>query len=82
MSRHGDPVKIKGTLKEGENVPVYKDKLMIIKWKDRKDICLMCITRDDKVVLTVFQGQDMARTIVLCSSTVALYRGKEVGTII
>jgi hypothetical protein len=58
-------------MKEGENAPVYKDKLMIMKWKDRKDICFMCITHDDKMDLIGVQGQDMAKN----KSSLFIYSG-------
>jgi hypothetical protein len=38
-------------------VPVYKDKLMIMKRKDKIDICLMSITHDENLVQTRVQGQ-------------------------
>jgi hypothetical protein len=31
-------MKFQAKLKKGESVAIYKDKLMIMKWKDKKDI--------------------------------------------
>jgi hypothetical protein len=53
QNRKGMPDEIKkAKLKKGENVVVYKDKLMIMKWKDKKDICLMSTTHDENLVQT------------------------------
>jgi hypothetical protein len=40
-------------------VPVYKDKLIIMKRKGKKDIILMSITHDKKLVQTRVQDQDV-----------------------
>jgi hypothetical protein len=62
----GVPAEIKpAKLKRGEHVSFYKDRLMIMKWKDRKDICLISITHDDKMVPTRIQGQDMGKPKVV-----------------
>jgi hypothetical protein len=42
-------VEVKKAKFKKENVPVYKDKLMIMKRKDKKDICFMRITHDEKL---------------------------------
>jgi hypothetical protein len=37
-------------LKRGQHVSVYKDRQTAIKLKTKKDICLVIMTRDDKMV--------------------------------
>jgi hypothetical protein len=49
----------KAKFKKGENVPVYKDQLMIMKRKNKKDICLTSISHDEKLVQTRVQDQDI-----------------------
>jgi hypothetical protein len=46
-------------------VPVYEDKLMIMKRKDKKDIYLMSITHDEKLVQTRVQDQDIKKPRVV-----------------
>jgi hypothetical protein len=46
-----------GKIWREENVPVYKDKLMNMKRKDEKDIYLMSITHDKKLVQTRVQDK-------------------------
>jgi hypothetical protein len=46
-------------------VPVYKDKLMIMKRKDKKDICLMSITHDEKLVQTRVRDQHIKKPRVV-----------------
>jgi hypothetical protein len=46
-------------------VAVYKDKLMILKWKDNKHICLMSTTHDEKLVQTRVRGQDVKKPKVV-----------------
>jgi hypothetical protein len=47
------PAEVKSTkLKKGEHVPVYKDRLMIMKGKDKKDVCLISTIHDDKMAPT------------------------------
>jgi hypothetical protein len=48
-------------LKEEENVLVYKDKLIIIKWKFIKNICHMGTTHEDQMVLTRAQNEDIMK---------------------
>jgi hypothetical protein len=52
-------------IKKGENITVCKDKLMIIKRKDKKDICLMSTTHDEKLVQTRVRDQDMKKPKVV-----------------
>jgi hypothetical protein len=40
----------RGKIKKGQNVAVYKDKLMNLKWKDKEDVCCMSTTHDEKFV--------------------------------
>jgi hypothetical protein len=35
--------------------------LMIMKWKDKKDICLMSTTHDENLVQTRVWGQDIKK---------------------
>jgi hypothetical protein len=46
---------------KGEYVPVYKDKLMIMKRKGKKDICLTSIAHDEKLVQTRVRDQDVKK---------------------
>jgi hypothetical protein len=46
-------------------VPVYKDKLMIMKRKDKKGICLLSITHDEKLVQTRIRDQDIKKPRVV-----------------
>jgi hypothetical protein len=46
-------------------VPVYKDKLMIMKRKKEKDICLMSITHNEKLVQTRVRDQDIKKPRVV-----------------
>jgi hypothetical protein len=55
-------------------VAVYKDKLTIMKWKDKKDICLMSITRDEKLVPTRVQGQDVKKPKVAVNYNLMMWR--------
>jgi hypothetical protein len=42
QNRKGVPVEVKNAkLKKGEHISIFRDKLMIMKWKDKKDICLI-----------------------------------------
>jgi hypothetical protein len=40
----------KAKLKKGNNMAVYKDKLMFLKRKNKKDVCLMSNIHDKKFV--------------------------------
>jgi hypothetical protein len=44
------PDEIKKAKFKKESVAVYKDKLKIVKWKDKKDICLLRSTHGKKLV--------------------------------
>jgi hypothetical protein len=37
-------------LKRGNSFSVYKDRLTIVKWKDKMNICHISTTHDDKIV--------------------------------
>jgi hypothetical protein len=52
-------------LKKDDHVSVCKDRLMIVKWKTEKDICLTSTTHDDKMVPTRVRGQDMKKPKVI-----------------
>jgi hypothetical protein len=59
QNRKGVSAEIKSSkLKKGKHVSVYKDRLMIMKWKHKKYICLIITIHDDKMVPTRVQGQD------------------------
>lgn len=49
---------------------VYKDKVMILKWKGNKDLCLVSTTHDEKLVPTRIGGQNIKRVnaVVNCKS--------------
>jgi hypothetical protein len=50
QNRKGVPAEIKSTkLKEGEPVSFYEDRLEIMKWRNIKDICLICTTPDKMI---------------------------------
>jgi hypothetical protein len=55
----------KAKFKKGENVSVHKDKMMIMKRKENKDICLMSVTHDKTLVQTRVQDQDVKKPIVV-----------------
>lgn len=62
QNRKGVPSEIKKSkLKKGGHVSVYKDKLMIMKWKDKKDICLISTTHDDKMIEKEIRGQKVKK---------------------
>jgi phosphatidylserine decarboxylase len=62
QNRKGVPAEIKSAkLKKGEQVSV---RLMIMKWKNKKDICLTSTTHDEMVPIRV-QGQDMEKAKVI-----------------
>jgi hypothetical protein len=64
-NRKGVPAEIKtAKLKKGKHVSVYKDRLIIMKWRNKKVICLISITHD-KMVPTRVQGQDMQKPEVV-----------------
>jgi hypothetical protein len=65
QNRKGVTDEIRKTQLKKENVAVYKDKLMISKWKDKKDICLMSTTYDEKLVQTRVRGQDVKKPKVV-----------------
>jgi hypothetical protein len=47
------PAEIMSTkLKNGEHISVYTERLMIMRCKDKKGICLVSTTHDDKMVPT------------------------------
>ena len=51
QNRKGVPSEIKKSkLKKGEYVSAYKDKLLVMKWKDKKDICLMSTIHDEAMI--------------------------------
>jgi hypothetical protein len=57
QNRKGIPAEMKSAkLKRGENVSVYKARLMIMKWKNKKGICLTRTTHDEMVPIRI-QGQ-------------------------
>ena len=58
MPEQGVPSEIKKSkLKKGEYVSAYKDKLCVLKWKDRKDICLMSTTHDEAMIKQECRGR-------------------------
>jgi hypothetical protein len=59
QNRKGVPEKTKKSelKKKGENVAVYKDKLMIMKSKHKNDICLTSTTYDEKLVQIGFEAK-------------------------
>jgi hypothetical protein len=60
------PAEIKSAkLKKGEHVSVYTDRLMIMKWKNKRDISLISTAHDDKIFPTRTQGQDMEKPKVV-----------------
>lgn len=66
QNRKGVPNEIKqAKLKKGEHVSAYKDKLMVIKWKDKKDICLMSTTHDETMVTNKVRSQDITKPKVV-----------------
>jgi hypothetical protein len=56
-------VKIKkAELKRGAHVSIIKDKLMIMKWEDKKkDICLTCTTHENKMVSARVRDKDVIK---------------------
>jgi hypothetical protein len=52
-------------LKQEEHISVYKDRLMIMKWKDKKDVCLISTTDDDKMVPLIIIPEWEVRTSVM-----------------
>jgi hypothetical protein len=66
-NRKGVPAEIKSAKlkKKGELVSDYKHRLMIMKWINEKDICLISITYDNKMVPTRVRGQDAERPNVI-----------------
>jgi hypothetical protein len=42
-------------------MPVYKDKVMNINRKEKKDICLVSISHDEKLVQTRVRDQDVKK---------------------
>jgi hypothetical protein len=66
QNTEGVPAEIKcAILTKGKYVSFYKARLMIMKWKDKKDICLISSTHEDKMVLTRIQGQNMEKPKVV-----------------
>jgi hypothetical protein len=64
------PIELKTeNLKEGESVPVYTDRLTILKFRDKKDICLKSATNYDKIVPAGVRGQDMEKPKVAIGYT-------------
>jgi hypothetical protein len=58
QNRKGVPAEIKNIkLKKVQLVSVYKDRLMITKWKNKKDVCLISTTHDAKIVPTRVEGK-------------------------
>ena len=58
LKRKGVPSEIKkAKLKKGEYICMYKDKLFVMKWKDKKDMCLMSTTHDETVIEMECRGQ-------------------------
>ena len=58
QNRKGVPSEIKKSkLKKGEYVSAYKDKLLVMKWKDKKDICLMSTIHDEAMIEKEYRGQ-------------------------
>jgi hypothetical protein len=45
-------------LKKGKRISFFKDKLIIMKWRDKKDICLMSTTSDDNMMSARVRGKD------------------------
>lgn len=52
----------------------YKDVLMVMKWKDKKDICFMIITHKGMMVLATTVGQDFTKNKVFIHSGFLLYK--------
>ncbi|XP_066981208.1 piggyBac transposable element-derived protein 4-like [Macrobrachium rosenbergii] len=51
VTRKDVPAKIKGTkLKKGEKVAEFQKKSMVLKWKDKKDVCVLSTMYDDSMV--------------------------------
>jgi hypothetical protein len=60
--RKGVPAEIKkAKMKKGEHVPIFKDKLMTMKWKDKEDICLVNTTHDGKMVSARVRGKNIMK---------------------
>jgi hypothetical protein len=55
----------KEKLKKKKNMAVYKDKLMIMKRKDKKAICLMSTIHDKKLVQTRVRDQGIKKPRVV-----------------
>jgi hypothetical protein len=53
---------IKGAKLEKEHVSVYAERLMIMKWIDKKEVCFIRNIHDDKLVPTRIRGSNMGRT--------------------
>ncbi|XP_066987491.1 piggyBac transposable element-derived protein 4-like [Macrobrachium rosenbergii] len=51
VTRKDVPAKIKETkLKKGEKVAEFRKKSMVLKWKDKKDVCVLSTMHDDSMV--------------------------------
>ena len=51
VTRKDVPAKIKeAKLKKGETVAAYRKKSMVLKWKDKKDVCVLSTLHDDSMV--------------------------------
>jgi hypothetical protein len=57
-NRNGAPAEIKSAkLKMGEHISINKDRLMIMRMNDEKDVCLISTTHDDEMVPLRFEGK-------------------------
>ena len=51
VARKDVPAKIKDAkLKKGEVVAAYRKKSMVLKWKDKKDVCVLSTLHDDSMM--------------------------------
>jgi len=51
VTRKDVPAKIKGTkLKKGEIVAAYRKKSVLLKWKDKKDVCILSTLHDGSMI--------------------------------
>lgn len=49
----------------GVHISMFKDILMLIKWKDKKDVCLISTTHDDEMVSARARGKDIMKPKII-----------------
>jgi hypothetical protein len=66
QTRKGVPAEIKNAkLQNGERVSGYTDRLILMMWKDKKNIFLISTTHDNKMVPSWVRGQGMEKPEVV-----------------